>query len=482
MANIKSFSQECNVSTENQKSWISRYETNIAQRQIKHRSTLIQLPLVFHIVNRSNGSGGVTADKCLNAVCDLNELYTHAAIQFYFPDAGIRFINDDGIFNTPYQEVNKLKMRSLQEEAINVFIVNKVSDNNALGVYDSKDDWILLQKGAIATGDKTLAHEIGHFFSLLHTHFGWEGRPWIQSYDGSIATSLSFDGSTATELVNRTNCSSSGDMLCDTPADYNFGLNYQKSCNFSGNALDPTGTKVAPDESLIMSYFHDSCRTSFSEEQVLIMRADVENEKRYYLTKQTIPSTQALVGLPTLIEPTNQILSDKLPDSLIFAWNSVVGASHYYLVFDRSNKFNLDPKGFITDANNISIGFDWLENTSYYWKVQAYNQQNMCSQPSEVTSFLLGISTGLEDEVFGSGIEVSFLNQRLSINWKGNLLGVKKAFIYNSLGQKIHELSTDNFQNQETATFMLDECLAGIYYLSLVGDNKIVTKRFFGNR
>lgn len=82
-----------------------------------------------------------------------------------------------------------------------------------------------------------LKHELGHNLGLLHTH-------------GSSQTFCS-----SNELVNGSNCDSSGDYICDTPADPNINWNENAFCNYSGpNCFDGNGHLMVPDPTNIMSY------------------------------------------------------------------------------------------------------------------------------------------------------------------------------------------------------------------------------------
>ncbi|MCU0429728.1 MAG: M43 family zinc metalloprotease [Cytophagaceae bacterium] len=88
----------------------------------------------------------------------------------------------------------------------------------------------------------TVAHELGHYFSLDHT-FGTQA------------------GTTA-ELVNASNCSTTGDRICDTPADpYTQSqgegtfVDVNANCNFIYAGRDANGHYYNPDVGNIMSYY-----------------------------------------------------------------------------------------------------------------------------------------------------------------------------------------------------------------------------------
>jgi len=93
-----------------------------------------------------------------------------------------------------------------------------------------------------------LVHEIGHYFSLLHTH------------------STSGLGE---ELVDGSNCSLAGDLLCDTPADPRLSSsNVNSSCTYTGTEIDGNGDPYSPDPENIMSYSRKRCRIEFSDDQL----------------------------------------------------------------------------------------------------------------------------------------------------------------------------------------------------------------------
>lgn len=112
------------------------------------------------------------------------------------------------------------------------------------------------------------AHELGHIFSLPHTH-------------GFLAGPVGTD-----ELVNGSNCSTSGDFICDTPADPNlsaFPGRVDSLCNYTDTiTTDANGDLFQPDTRNIMSYSPVRCYDHFSPGQIEQMRYCLDNI-RYYL-------------------------------------------------------------------------------------------------------------------------------------------------------------------------------------------------------
>jgi len=109
---------------------------------------------------------------------------------------------------------------------------------------------LFLDKDCASNGS-TLTHELGHSFSLLHTHSSSNGE----------------------ELVNGSNCSSAGDLLCDTPADPKLSSSTVSSnCEYIGTELDNQQNAYSPDPKNFMSYSRKECRTLFSPQQLAQMQ------------------------------------------------------------------------------------------------------------------------------------------------------------------------------------------------------------------
>ena len=98
----------------------------------------------------------------------------------------------------------------------------------------------------------TLAHEFGHFFGLQHT-FGHSN----------------LEASTD-ELPDGSNCATTGDFICDTPADPS-GLIDCCTCSYLGLARE-TGLDYKPLVNNFMSYYKWCCRSSFTPGQLMAMR------------------------------------------------------------------------------------------------------------------------------------------------------------------------------------------------------------------
>lgn len=99
----------------------------------------------------------------------------------------------------------------------------------------------------------TLAHELGHWLGLCHTH---------ESRRPAVATS--FEAPNEAVGICGEECRYSGDALCDTPPDDENCRAEPHSCTVQC----PNGYQ--PDPGNLMSYYH-ACRERFSAEQVRLM-------------------------------------------------------------------------------------------------------------------------------------------------------------------------------------------------------------------
>jgi hypothetical protein len=352
--------------------------------------SLRYVPVKFHLVAQTDGSGRALEKDVLSALCRLNLDFAATNVRFYLKDGKMNFINNTTVFNNPTLISSTFSMRqSRDQSAMNIFITqtavpNTSGDNSIIaGFYSGNpdNDWIVIRKDALRNW--ALPHEVGHYLSLLHTHHGWDAAPYDKEVHGSPAPVIS-PGGPQTERVNRNNCDRSGDNICDTPADYN-GL-FWNNCNYTGGALDPDSVAIDPDERNFMSYFSFCPRNEyrFSQEQINIMQSDVSNRSK--LATLVSPTFTAINDFPELLNPPTGA-NIPLTDSIVLTWKEVAGATHYLIEVDRLPTFVFNPIRLSSQSNSVTITQDLLANTNYYWRIIPYNPFNTCSDPSRYSVF-----------------------------------------------------------------------------------------------
>lgn len=101
----------------------------------------------------------------------------------------------------------------------------------------------------------TMGHEAGHCLGLYHT---------FETYFGA-------ENVTRNSSNNCYDCEGDGDLLCDTPADDDGGVN--GSCVYTGSSTDACGLSYNPMVSNMMGYGNFICRNAFTAGQGARMRA-----------------------------------------------------------------------------------------------------------------------------------------------------------------------------------------------------------------
>ncbi|GGD02887.1 T9SS type A sorting domain-containing protein [Hyunsoonleella pacifica] len=228
---------------------------------------LNSIPVKAYIMRSSSGHGGLSQDELYKAINDLNEIYADAFMEFFLCD-GVNYIDNDEFF----YKFNRTEEADLTENyytpgVINIYFTEYVEVRAGIGLCGYSNTFggadIIVMNNNCGTNGTSLAHEIGHFFSLMHTH----------GPDNHKLT---------TELVDGSNCDTDGDMICDTPADPKLGTgNVNSDCEYTGGLKDANGELYKPDTENIMSYSRSSCKSHFSEQQLARMYAFYKSARQY---------------------------------------------------------------------------------------------------------------------------------------------------------------------------------------------------------
>jgi hypothetical protein len=222
--------------------------------------------LFFHFIRRSDGSGGQPATQITPMLNLANATYQPQGLVFV--SEGSDEIRNDNLFNFPvsatedefFNRLNTVFSTNSRSNAIDVYIMGVNAQNFGFNInlQQFRVNGVaqnIVSKALVMASDailiSTFPHEVGHCLGLFHTH---EERAF------------------GAELVRRNgNCTTAGDLICDTPADFNLDKSTvnvdPSSCNYRGNRRDAEGVLYTPDSRNIMSYSLDNCRTTFSAGQ-----------------------------------------------------------------------------------------------------------------------------------------------------------------------------------------------------------------------
>ncbi len=349
------------------------------------------VPVRFHMVANNSGAGRVTYAQVLDVLCALNNDFSGQNLQFYIKGITDN-INNTAIHTTQYTAGTAMNLLR-DQTAMNVWIVETAvgsppSPNDppgtVLGYYSPVRDWIVIRRDQANLAKVTLSHEVGHFFSLRHTHNGWDSQPYNPNTMGSPAPNMS-PGNVPTERQDGSNCNTAGDFLCDTPPDYN-GLGWP-NCNYN-LALDPTGTPIDPDETNFMSYF-DFCPRNdynFSTSQQNLMLVDYNTALRNYLRPNVTPNLTEITQLPALTSPINNQFAPGY-NAVNFQWTGVNGADFFLLEIDTSPNFSSSPVAVIVPNATSHTVTTLQANRTYYWRVRPYNAYRTCAPFTATAQF-----------------------------------------------------------------------------------------------
>lgn len=487
------FAQEsfrCGLSTEDAQLITKRLLANreFAEQNPVDMRAPVYVPIKFHLVARNDGTGRVEESKVLDELCFLNQVFADLEIQFYIKD-GFNYLDNTAVYSGSRTAEDGVMTARRVNNAMNVWVVDEPDADNAsvLGFYTVRKDWIVINRSEIGGSSKALAHEIGHFFSLQHTHYGWDSKPWDSSV-GNPAPVIAPDG-VPTEKANGSNCRTSGDFICDTPADYN-GLGWN-SCNYTKGARDPDSTLIDPDETNYMSYFF-GCPLSqqkFSDDQKRIIRADLlggnscndclPTPSRTYLQQSFNPVT--IATSPTLISP---IGGQDAPGggTVRLEWSFQTGVSAYIVEIDRAPTFSIQPIRLIVQTPQVDIP-NLVVGRRYYWRVRPYNSISTCNDlRSTVESFVASNTTSVNTIPFVRTWSVS----PNPVSQSGDLelyLESQEAFdadivLYGIAGQVVRPFASTRFQMGANRIALSTGGLSpGVYLLALSTDKGRLNQR-----
>lgn len=339
--------------------------------------TITYVPIRPHIFRPTNGQGGMNLNSLNNVLAITNKSYfdNGSGIQFYFCGTSPDYIDDDALYNAfPYGNESSVSGRDATN-AMNVYFVNLFNEPGLLGYAYFPSNSLQSTRSFIRTGglsdayngNYVLNHELGHNFSLYHT------------FQGSNATSTP-------ELVTRdagANCTTAGDLLCDTPADP-YGRDgattaIVNGCEvYTGTITDPQGLTYSPQIGNIMSYY-DGCNPFFTTGQYGRVQGGLA--ARQSATAYTIDCA------PTAVAPVSNLVAQTGPTGgVLLTWQDNASNEMGYFI-ERSPT----PDGLFVPVGGVgpnSTSFTDLTteaNTTYSYRIRPSNS---------TTNGVSGVATG----------------------------------------------------------------------------------------
>ncbi len=340
---------------------------------------IIYIPLQIHNVGNDNSVGFFSNLTIFESICTLNQDFLPSGIQFYMENEINYIRNTSWNDHTEYDKGEEMMRKSNFPNIVNCYLVANPAGN--CGYYTYRGDAVALSKNCVGKNSHTWAHELGHYFSLPHTFYGWEG---IRYSNGKNTEDYQSQVSTSIENVERDNCRFQADNFCDTPPDY---ISNRWNCandGFSGSILKDTKDSLfRVDGTLFMSYANDECMNRFSVDQTSAMLNFYNGPRANLKRPQVVPKfvdpnpIELSYPLDSIVVPANKIL---------LSWKPVANASYYSLQISRTENFTVVVKNIMLSQPYVEID-SLISDKNYWWKVRAFSNYDFCGSQSEVGLF-----------------------------------------------------------------------------------------------
>ncbi|MCF8246892.1 MAG: zinc-dependent metalloprotease [Saprospiraceae bacterium] len=241
------------------------------------------VPIHIHIVRRDDGTGGINVATVQSEIANyVNTRYSSIGVSFQ-ECSPATYINSTAYYDLSGDpEGDAMSAAYNVPNVLNLYFVN--DPDGACGwarfTFLLPSDYVVIANGC-ADNTSTLAHEIGHYFDLFHTH----------------------ETAFGAECVDGSNCAVAGDLFCDTPADpvLSGKVTAYPGCGYVGADLDPCNNDpYTPSTHNIMSYSQKQCRDIFTAQQNAKILFTIANGRSYldYGCAMQVPGDDCADAIP----------------------------------------------------------------------------------------------------------------------------------------------------------------------------------------
>jgi hypothetical protein len=214
-------------------------------------STERTLSITLHVAQDSLGNTGIP-DTFMDVPIEvLNSVFEPIGLSFEICETRIMENYQFNIFERG-EELSQTLGMYFRPNTINLYLVKTIEsgpDNfiDGFAQLPGGIGYVFMSKDS-QNFTKALIHEMGHYFGLYHT----------------------FEEDFGIELVDGSNCQTTGDLVCDTEADANSDADNLPfpNCNYTGTPVtDANGDFYVPPTNNYMSYYTPDCLCRFTPQQ-----------------------------------------------------------------------------------------------------------------------------------------------------------------------------------------------------------------------
>lgn len=431
-----------------------------AYYQKKGTDAVDTLPLTIHIVGKDDGTGYYSRESLLKVLCSLNDHYAPAHIYFavQWP---IRYINKSSYYEHTSFAGGTMMMSNNVANTINIYFVKDPA--GACGYYAPWADGVAINNSCAAPNSTTLVHELGHFLSLPHTFYGWEGGVTPSN----------------PEKVTRgagANCNTAGDGFCDTDADWQAE---RWNCPYTGTQTDQTGVPYKPDSSLYMGYPTDNCMSRFSNMQIAAMHYNI-NTARSGLYAGPFSDGVSL-GTPAIASPVDTMYVNYKRIN----WHPAAGANQYRVTLAPKHFPNLIRMEAITGDTTLLVTPVLSDGVKYLVKIEPMNSVNVC----RTSGIMLHEFTFSDSEGALSVAQAATLNSKITLSpnpVSGNMVtlqlegfagGDYQVAVISLNGQTVFQKLMAHPGGTKQLSIPVSELSKGLYFVRINGRNGVWTEK-----
>ncbi|GAB3689736.1 hypothetical protein GCM10027592_06460 [Spirosoma flavus] len=373
-------------------------------------TTLTYVPIRPHIIRRGNGNGEFDLAHLNNVMAATNRYFmiNGLGIQFYFAGETPNYINNDNwYFNFPYYNLTPLDAYDVPN-AMNQYYPYTIESSAAGGYAFYPDNSVQSTRSVIGTsgsrdfiGNHLIPHELGHNFSLIHTH---------GLSNGTYRTN---------ELVTRgigANCETAGDQICDTPADpYVIGsqleyITVDGCLQYSPNNTlrDANGDPYTPSLTNIMSYyqyFDRDCPSHFTSGQYERIQAGLAIRQGHTAYTLDYPATN--------VPPATNLTATVSGIWVQLSWqDNATNEMGYFVERATSSSGPFVSVGGVAPDVTSFTDQTASPNTTYYYRIRPSNTTTGSLNPNTtVTTPVIPPVTGLTTtNITGSSAQLNWSN------------------------------------------------------------------------